>query len=305
MPPSVDNALAFEEVMEKLSAAKKTRAGQPSVLDPLKPIAPITPTVLKIGKLTKEELAQTKTTELDLWKKWKTGGEKPEDLDPLLKSFDRMIQLRASTFKNRVEIPNEAIDFEHKNAVVKALRSFDPKKGAALGTHVSNRLSQTPVRFIKTNQNFARIVEPLSERIGDFNRLRSDLAERLGHEPDAQTMHDHLLTEDHPFERLRGMSLKDIKRLNTEQRKTTIRTGLGEDALNAFSTSSRNQEVVLLIQPQLTELERKVHELTFGLNGEPALKPGEIAKRLKLDNSKVSKLRTSIFNKMKPHLGDS
>jgi DNA-binding CsgD family transcriptional regulator len=66
--------------------------------------------------------------------------------------------------------------------------------------------------------------------------------------------------------------------------------------------SSREDEVVHLIYHQLTPQERSVHEYTFGLNGKPRLEPGAIAKKLKMDNSKVSKLRTSIFKKMEPHL---
>ena len=57
-----------------------------------------------------------------------------------------------------------------------------------------------------------------------------------------------------------------------------------------------------MIHYQLTPQKRLVHEYTFGLFGKPVLKPGQIAKKLKMDGSKVAKLRTSIFNKMKPHL---
>jgi hypothetical protein len=75
------------------------------------------------------------------------------------------------------------------------------------------------------------------------------------------------------------------------------------DDVQTAVSSSLDNEVIHLVVPQLSKPELAVHEFTFGLNGKPKLPPGQIAKKLKMDNSKVAKLRTSIWKKMEPHLG--
>jgi len=100
------------------------------------------------------------------------------------------------------------------------------------------------------------------------------------------------------------ISLKDIKRLEKEQRRSLIASTKDTDETAGIpNMSSRAEEVKLLIIPELSMDERVVHEYSFGLNGKPQLKPGAIAKKLKMDNSKVSKLRSSILKKMQKHVG--
>lgn len=301
MQVSSDRLSALDWALQKLSAKKagtvkpvevtffpgKPKA--PTVALPPMPVAP--PPIVLTPEQKKKELGSKKQSEMELWKKWHGGGRKPRDLDPLLKSMQPLIESRARIYKNNVEIPNAAIDFEHKRLAVEALQKYNPTKGAALGTWVSNYLKKAS-RFIQTHQNFARITEPIAAKIGKFNAARAELTERLGFEPDAQTMAEET-----------GFSLKEIKRLTKDQRKGLVSSGItGTEVSPASLLSSRDQEVIHLIYHQLTPQERSVHEYTFGLMGKPVLKPGQIAKQLKMDSSKVAKLRTSIFNKMKPHL---
>jgi DNA-directed RNA polymerase sigma subunit (sigma70/sigma32) len=293
----MDRALAFQEMMNKLSAKKPT-APPVFKVEPAKPGAE-----KKVEKGIDWE--KLKTKDHPLWESWKAGGMKPKDLEPLLQHFKGRIE-QAARRNYSSEIPRESVYFEHEKAAIDAFKSFDPTRGAALDTHVTNRLAQKPRRFMIQNRNVARIRdERLVERIMDFNRLKSDLAEQKGFEPDAHSIHDYLLKQDHPYEKLRGLSLKDINRLNTEQRKSHIKTGLGLDSATANSYSSRDREVILSIIPHLTDEERKVHELTFGLNGSPTLKPGEIAKKLKFSGPKVSNLKKAILTKMSPYLEDA
>lgn len=284
MQTAIDRSEALEWVLGKLSAAKKPG---PKPVEIVKFPAPLSLT----PDAKKKELGSKKKSEINLWETWHAGGRKPKDLDPLLKSMQPLIESRARIYKNNVEIPNAAIDFEHKRLAVEALHKYDPSKGAALGTWVTNYLKKAG-RFIQTHQNFTRITEPVAAKIGKFNAAKADLAERLGHEPDSQTLSEET-----------GFSLKEIKRLTKDQRKGLVSSGLaGSEVSPAASLSSRDQEVIHLIYHQLTPPERLVHEYTFGLFGKPVLKPGAMAKTLKMDSSKIAKLRTSIFNKMKPHL---
>lgn len=278
-----DGSLAW--VLEKLAVAKKKATG----VSMPKPVAVVDP------KKKYEELNKRRTAELELWKVWKDGGHKPKHLDPLLKSLAPVIQQRArEAGKGRVEVPGAAIDFELKKQVVKALMDYDPKRGTQLTSWITTNMKKAS-RFIHNTQNTARITEPLAAKIGTYNAVKEDLANRLGHDPDDHSLHQALVPH--------GFSMKDIKRLNKEIRKSYVSSQGGLDEVQSAITSSLDNEVIHLVVPQLSKPELAVHEYTFGLNGKPKLAPGQIAKKLKMDNSKVAKLRTSIWKKMEPHLG--
>lgn len=274
----VEKIEALEWVLGKLSAAPAVKA-------------PAFPKLVSLQE-KQRELTVKRQNELELWQTWKGSNHDPIHLDPLLKSLNPLIESQSGKYKNRVEIPNAAIDFEHKQRVVDALKTYDPEKGK-LSSWVGNYLKKGN-RFILTHQNLARIPENIAQHIGVFNAARADLKDRLGHEPDAMTLAEET-----------GLALKDVKRLAKEQRRALIASGASDDLSPAANFSSREHEVIQLIYHQLSPQERVVHEFTFGLNGRPLMKPGQIAKATGMDGSKVAKLRTAIFNKMKPHLESS
>lgn len=244
----------------------------------------------------KKDQSDRKMSEVDLWHAWDKGGRKMgTDLDPLLKSFQPMIQGRVNVYKNRVEYPTSVIEHEHKMYFVQALKTWDPSKGT-LQTWVGLNLKRAG-RDVDTNKNFARIPENVYKNIGSFNALKSELTEKLGHEPDDQTIHDHILETGH--ERLGRLSLKEIRRLNRDQRKGLIAKGHETDP---GQYDPREEEIIHTIHYQLTPQERLVHEYSFGINGKPKLSSGDIAKTLKMDPSKVSKIRTIIRKKIQSHL---
>lgn len=272
-------------ILEKLGAAKKAKALPAPKLSPE-------------DKKKQQDLSLKRANELELWETWKKSGYKPTHLEPLLKSLNPLIQKKGIIAgKGRVEVPSAAIDFELKKHVVNSLKSYDPKKGTKLPTWVMSNLRKVS-RFIHNTQNLARITEPLAAKIGTYNAVKSELTERLGHEPDDNSLHEALLKLDP-----KKWSMKDIKRLNKEIRKSYISGQGGLDDVQSAVMSSPDNEVIHLVVPQLSIPELAVHEYTFGLNGKPKLAPGAIAKKLKMDNSKVAKLRTSIWKKMEPHLG--
>jgi DNA-directed RNA polymerase specialized sigma subunit len=285
MVEGVDREEALSWVLCKLSAARK---------------APAIPKVVLAPAVKKKELTEKKAKEYELWLAWKKGGQQPAHLDPLLKSLAPLIQTSMNTFR-RAEVPTSTTEMEHKKELVKALREYDPNKGTALQTFIVGRMQKVS-RYVNQNKTFVYSPENVTSKIGAYNAFKAQKTEQLGYEPDDQKLHDLAVQDKHP--KLGIISLKEIKRLNRDQRKGLIQQGHEDDIIHLNKLDPRELEVIDLIKFQLTDEERKVHELTFGLNGNKAMKPGEIAKKLKMDNSKVSKLRTSAFSKMKPYLNE-
>jgi DNA-directed RNA polymerase specialized sigma subunit len=289
MDETSEGCEALDWLLDKLSAAKKKEPPKSTF---------VTPPKLEV----KADLTKTKASELELWKNWKNGGKKPEDLDPLFKSFARLINKRVNLYRGRVELPISTIEHAHKLEFVNAMNTFDPTKGAALGTHVHNRLLKGG-RFIETNKNFSRISENVGKNIGAFNAVKANLTDQLGHEPDDQTIHDYLLVNPLKTNNSKYLSMKDIQRLNKDQRKGLIHTDHDTaDLGGAPNLSSREEEIIHLVHHELSPQERLVHEYTFGLHGKPVLAPGAMAKKLKMDGPKISKLKKSIREKILSHM---
>ncbi len=236
----------------------------------------------------KKDLKLTKVKEVELWTTWKDSGFKPKHLNPLLKSLTPLIENHVSGYRGRTEIPVAAFNHEVKQRTVDALKRWDPKK-SALNTWLTNNISKIG-RWVINNQNFARITEPVSLKIGKYKAAHAELLDRLGHEPDTEAIAEHT-----------GWSKKEVIRLQKDQRKELI-SSHEDDVLAPINVDDSVNEVIQLVVPQLTPQERTVHEYVFGLNGKPRLKTSAIAKKMKWDDSKVSKIKTSIHNKMRPFL---
>lgn len=284
MQDTLDRDQALDWVL-KVAAARKPLP-KPGVLQPT-------------AAEKKQELKGKQSKELQLWHEYKASGWKPEKLDPLIKSLQPLLNQSISKW-TRAEIPTSFTEHVHKRELVKILKTFDPAK-AALNTHILKRLPKTS-RPLTAVQTFAYSPENITKNIGAYNAFKADIRERLGHEPDDQTILDFAIKEKHP--KLGALTIKDVKRLNKEQRKGLITSGFETDLILSGEVDPREVEVAHLILPQLTSEERIVHEYTLGLNGKPRLKPGEIAKKIKMDGTKVAKLRSAVWNKMKPYLND-
>jgi len=298
MPDLAERGQALEWVLDKLAAAAKKTAPKSTAY-----VAPNTGSSFRTTFKPPEKITtERKTKEVDLWHQWNNNGRKPKDLDPLLKTFDNMIKKRLNQFR-RAEVPTAATEHKLKTLAVDAFKTWDHKKGGALNTWVTVKLKGGQ-RYVDSNKSQTYSPENITQHIGAYNAVKAELHEKLGFEPDAHAIHDHILEFGHAKDSFARISLKDIKRLEKEQRRSLISSTKDTDETAGIpNMSSRAEEVKLLIVPELSPDERIVHEYSFGLNGKPQLKPGDIAKKLKMDNSKVSKLRTSILKKMQKHVG--
>jgi DNA-directed RNA polymerase specialized sigma subunit len=250
------------------------------------------PVLLPAPKMSKKDFTGQRSNEVQLWHDWKESGFHPKKLLPLYKSMENIIHKSASRYRNRVEIPTSAIDFEYQNIFTQAAKEWDPSK-SQLHTWLTGQLDKRIQRFIKTNQNFTRMPEYRAAKVKKFLAVKAELTDQLGHEPPAQHIAEHT-----------GFSLKEVKRLTKELRKGLVASGDADDIpqISPINMNARAEEVKHLIYPSLNKEEQIVHEYTFGMFGKPVLRTGELAKKMGWDDSKVSKLKKSIRTKMEKHM---
>ena len=230
----------------------------------------------------------TKDKDLQLWHQWKQGGQDPEDLKPLLGSFRGLIRSRSNRYAGNVELPPAAIHAEFTRQAVNAFKTYDPTKGAALGSWVGTNL-QKGNRFVATYQNTARIGEHRHYKVGQYQNAWATLDDQLGREPTNQEISEHL-----------GWHPKEVTRMGAEIRKAHIESAFEGDPTSFMP--SREAEVMKLVKHQLSPEEQLVYEYTLGEGGKPQLKPGEMARQLNMSPSKITRIRSGIYNKMKVYL---
>lgn len=236
-----------------------------------------------------KDLAATQAKEQELWNRWKQKGERSKDLTPLLKSYNPLIRKKANQFVGNVNLPPAAIHAEFQHAALNAFRKYDPNKGAALNTWVNINLKKAQ-RWVSKYQNVARIQENRQYKIGAFNNARATLDDRLGREPTNLEISDYM-----------GVPENEISMLNTEIRKALPTSGFEGGFDPTTIAPDRDLEKLRLIKYELSPEELLVYEYTVGDGGKDQLKPGQIARKLKMSPSKVSRLRNAITAKLEKY----
>lgn len=237
-------------------------------------------------------------SELALWKTWKENGERPEDMEPLLKSLKPVTEMAARKYRGHVPIPDTALEGEINKHVIKGLRSYDPSKGAQIKTFLNYQLRSIR-RFIISNQNFSRITEERAQSIGDYGRAVSELADTLGRAPTAMEIADKMNMSDRKIQKVTGAT---VEKLQQELRKDLVASVSMHDPF--VDETPRIREVLQLIYPyELSPTEQVVFEFLTGKNNrKKTTSTSTIAREMGWTDSKVSQIRGSISEKVRRFL---
>lgn len=241
------------------------------------------------AKKTKEDLTGVKQLDVELYDTWKNGGKKPDDLRPLLQNFRGLIRSRANSWSRRADLPPAFVHAEFNKQFVSALDTYNPDKGAALGTWVTTRLKKAQ-RNITKFQDPLRIQENRYYQLGNWDNAMATLEDSLDREPSTREMAEFL-----------GWSEAEAGRMEKEKRKSLYTSGFEAGDPTSFMPS-REAEVLRLIRYELSEEELVVHDYTRGLNGKPKLRPSQIAKKMKTSASRITRIRQSISRKIEEHM---
>jgi DNA-directed RNA polymerase sigma subunit (sigma70/sigma32) len=226
---------------------------------------------------------EPKRVELKLWKDWKKSGEE-DTLGQLLQSMDPLIQKRVSQFTG-APLPRSAIEAEARKQAISAFETYNPRKGAALGTHVNNYL-QKVYRFVSTYQNVGRLPESRTAKIDLFNKTRSYLTQQKGREPSTVELADEL-----------RWSPREVGRMEVELRKDLgLETSFGE---MKFLDFDQNADLLNYGYFELMPEEQLVFDYSIGMHGKIRLTMDEIAKRLDKTPRQIGLIKQRIVDKLK------
>lgn len=163
---------------------------------------------------------------------------------------------------------------EARRIAAESVLSYSPDRGAALPTYVTSQLQQLR-RFKRQTQSPVSIPDRLQLDSYHLDRKRKEFIDRHGRDPDMLELSD-----------FSHIPLRRIKKINS-----ATRSMVAEDTIDAVSGTALDfdGEAVDYVYSDSDYLDRKILEHRLGYGGGEQLSLDELAVRLKLSPSQISR----------------
>lgn len=218
--------------------------------------------------------------DMELWREWKRS---PSDanMQRLLRQLNPLIQRSVNQWAGTLARP--LLELEAKTLAAEAIKSFDPKRGAKLGTHVTNRLQKLS-RINYTYQNVARAPEYQALQFHTYNLAESALKDSLGRDPTFDELGDEL-----------GWSSSQLRNFQRGLRKEFVESG---EVPPFFDTPSGEDGLIDFVYNDLSPLQKQIFEHTTGYGGAKPLSNPQMMRKLKLSQGQLSYRKKQLVDKI-------
>ncbi len=215
------------------------------------------------------------TEEFDAWKRNPT----PEGSAGLLRTANPILDRAVTTYAGR---SNPILKARAKSLALKAFRSFDPKRGAKLRTHLMVQLQPLRRSALQTGRV---IQEP--ERIIYARRTLED-AKSTFMDAHAREPSDEELAD------VTGLSARRIRVVRAASRPTVATGQLGAEYEVPAEAPSAEDTWLEYVYHELDPRDRQILDWRLGRHGRDRLANREIARRLKISPAAVSQRMARI-----------
>lgn len=188
-----------------------------------------------------------KQKDLELWRQWKKT-KSPADLELLMAQVMPVLRREVSRWSNIV--PAFVLEAEAKKIALGAFGTFDPNRGVALSTHVTNALQKLS-RTAYARQSLVGIPEHQRLTYNKYTRVKAQLEDELGHPPSIDHVADHL-----------GLPPAKLTTLiHNVERKEFMESGEGP----TFQARD-DDDIIHLAYHDMTPQQKRIFELRTGYN---------------------------------------
>jgi len=219
------------------------------------------------------------------WREWKRAPNSV-NLGRLLQQLNPIIQREVGRWVGTLARP--ALELEAKKLAAEAIESYSPTAGAALATHVTNRLKKLS-RLSYTHQNIARIPEYQTLKFRTFTDAQMELADKFGREPTADELADEL-----------RWSNAAVANFQTNLRREFVESG---ELPPHFDQSHGTGGEIDFIYHDLTPMQKKIFEHTTGYGGARVLNNPQLTEKLELTQGQLSYQKRALTNRFESLMG--
>jgi hypothetical protein len=217
-----------------------------------------------------------KEKDVELWQKWKSTRAM-SDLEPLMKQMAGPINSqvgRWATIAPRFLLENEA-----KKLALQAFETYDPNRGVALNTHVTNWLQKLS-RLAYERQATVSIPEHKRIQYNQFMRAKMQLEDTMGAPPTLIQLADHM-----------AVNVDKVKSLLSEVEKREYLES--EEHPSSADDQNETRQIDLAFH-DLTPLQQKIFKWKTGYETTPVKDNHFIMKELSLTQGQLSYELTKI-----------
>lgn len=216
----------------------------------------------------------------ELWEEWRKSKD-PQVLTSLLDRLNPLIHREVVKWGSAV--PRVALESKARGLTVQALDTYDPNKGAAIGTHVASRLRKLS-RFVYPYQNVARLPENKQLLYNTFTVAKNKVFDTVGREATTDELVDEL-----------GWTPKKV----ADFQKSFERRELVESE-GAFSDDDpMGDNLVDFYYHGLSPMDKSLFEDVTGYGGKSILNNAQIMKKHNLTQGQLSYQKRKLIDSIK------
>jgi RNA polymerase primary sigma factor len=190
--------------------------------------------------------------------------------------------------------------------LMKAVTKYNPKKGFRFSTYGAWWIRQYITRAIANQGKTVRIPVYMTELLSKFKRITEELSQKLGRKPTATELAKRMRL---PVERIERM-----QELVTSAQTTSLETPVGEegetemiDLLQDETARSPQEDITRFLQHEridallrkMSERERRVLVLRYGLDDGVSRTLGETAKFFNITRERVRQIEVVAMKKLR------
>lgn len=213
-----------------------------------------------------------KTEDIRLWQQW-NRTKSDADLQALLRHLQPVINTQVSRWGGTLARP--MLETKAKILAVEAIRSYDPMRGAALATHVTNQLQKLS-RTVYTHTAAARLPEHKAIGMTSFSVGMDQLQNELGRDPTTMELADHL-----------GWSQPRVEEFRRAYGRKELLAS-GEFNPSMFPIADDEDPIVGFVYHDMSPQHQQLFEHITGYGGAPQLSNPELMKRFKMTQGQLS-----------------
>lgn len=210
--------------------------------------------------------------DIRLWQQWKRTRN-PQDMQQLLNQLQPIINQQVSRWGGTLSRP--MLDLQAKALATKAISNYDPQRGAALATHVTNQLQKLS-RTVYTHSRGARLPEHKAIGVTSFQVAEEALRSQFGRDPTTAELSDHLGWSQPRTEAFRQAS----------QRRELLTSG--EFNPSAFPIADQEDPIVGFVYHDMAPKTQQLFEHITGYGGAKVMGNQDLMKKFKMTQGQLS-----------------